>query len=281
MASTASVPGAPPSPTLTNPDMILPFNESPSQNKTFYGPYGDEDWSPEAENMQFQIGSAHSGMGSITPTTPIIYGNGTMLSDIGEVTEAESTVSKSRRLPGPAERRMLKQRQNEQPLKSSPTVGPEPATIRRTKANNHQRKVSMESNSTIRSEGRTANIFADFDDNSSVDDSVFLGDDEGSVADSYVEGVIASETQRLSRVNDGDDDINAALSRRAEEILHNAKMRLTVRTQDFWELGMLTMGRTWKGTCLGQEARSATIIMDRQYTKRVPSIDLHHHLLLN
>lgn len=180
--------------------------------------------------MQFSIGSTHTGLGNITPTTPIIYGNGTMLSDIGEVTEAESTVGKGRRLPGPAERRMLKQRQND-PVKSSPTSGSE-APQRRTKVGSHQRHVSIESASTVRSEGHTAHVFADFDDNASVDDSVFLGDDEGSVADSYTEGVIASETQRLSKVHDEDEEGNAnssaALSRRAEEILQNAKQRLNV-----------------------------------------------------
>lgn len=219
--------------------------------------------------MQFQIGSAHSGAGPITPTTPIIYGNGTMLSDIGEVTEAESTVSKGRRLPGPAERRLLKQRQNELPLKSSPTVGPEPAAVRRAKPNTHQRKVSMDSNSTIRSEGRTTNVFADFDDNASVDDSVFLGDDEGSVADSYVEGMIASETQRLSRANDEDDDVNAALSKRAEEILQNAKLRLTVSIAHLIQsLETNCECRTWKETCLAHEVHSVNTPTDPQYTKR-------------
>lgn len=154
-----------------------------------------------------------------------------MLSDIGEVTEVETT---PRKIPGPAERRMLKQAQhnNGTPLRNSPTVGYD-AVMKRAKTGNHQRKISIESTSTVTSEGQTAELFKDFDDGVSVDDSVFQGDDEESVADSYTEGVIASETERLSRRENGagqDEDGNssAALSRRAEQILLNAKKRLNV-----------------------------------------------------
>jgi hypothetical protein len=126
---------------------------------------------------------------------------------------------------------MLKQRQNS-PMRTSPSTGYD-AAMKRTKTGSHQRKVSAESTSTVRSEGHTAEVFKDFDDAASVDDSVFQGDDEGSVADSYTEEIIASETQRLARADeadDGDDSgtSSAALSRRAEQILQNAKMRLNV-----------------------------------------------------
>jgi hypothetical protein len=177
--------------------------------------------------MQFSIGPP---MGPITPTTPIIYGNGTMLSDIGEVTEAESTPG--RKLPGPAERRMLKQAQNGMPIRSSPTIGYE-AVMKRAKTGTHQRNVSIESTSTVTSEGQAAELFKDFDDGVSVDDSVFQGDDEESVADSYSQEVIAQETQRLSKKEsdigmEEDRNSSAALSRRAEQILLNAKKRLNV-----------------------------------------------------
>jgi hypothetical protein len=177
--------------------------------------------------MQFSIGP--HAMGPLTPTTPIIYGNGTMLSDIGEVTEAESTPG--RKLPGPAERRMRKQAMNT-PLRSSPTIGYD-AMLKRAKSGTHERKISMESTSTVRSEGPSAELFKDFDDGVSVDDSVFQGDDEESVADSYSEEVIASETQRLARKESNigreeDRNSSAALSRRAEQILLNAKKRLNV-----------------------------------------------------
>jgi hypothetical protein len=153
-----------------------------------------------------------------------------MLSDIGEVTEAESTPG--RKLPGPAERRMRKQAQNA-PLRSSPTIGYN-AVLKRVRGGTHERKTSMESTSTVRSEGQSAELFKDFDDGVSVDDSVFQGDDEESVADSYSEEVIASETQRLARKEpnvgrEEDRNSSAALSRRAEQILLNAKKRLNVR----------------------------------------------------
>jgi hypothetical protein len=233
--TTMAYPSLPASPTLTNPDMILPYGEydstpSPPQHP-FRPPSPSDEWrGPRQANMQpFSIGPP-SHMLPITPTTPIIYGNGTMLSDIGEVTEAESTPG--RKLPGPAERRMLKQAQANGPLRSSPTIGHN-SVVKRMRNGPHERKISVESTSTVRSEGQPTELFKDFDDGVSVDDSNFQGDDEESVADSYSEEVIASETQRLARreSNIGDEDQNssAALSRRAEQILLNAKKRLNVR----------------------------------------------------
>jgi hypothetical protein len=192
----------------------------------------------------------------MVPTTPIIYGNGTMLSDIGEVTEAESMPGG--KLPGPAQRRMLKQRAQAQAAaaaasRSSPTLGYHTGIGKGAWISAHARKLSLESTSTVASEAPTADIFNDLDDGLSVDDSVFQGDDEESVADSYAEEIIAAETQRLSgRGNDSekDDDQNssAALSRRAEQILRNAKMRLNVSCPCAERLldHKLTVGRTWK-----------------------------------
>ncbi|KAH9218467.1 hypothetical protein DL95DRAFT_81638 [Leptodontidium sp. 2 PMI_412] len=237
----------PASPTLTNPDMILPYGEydptpSPPRGGKYLSESAGGDWDDTRQtDMHFSIGPPHAHMGLMTPTTPIIYGNGTMLSDIGEVTEAESTTGRSK-LPGPAERRLLKQQQQLQqqqqqqasgsntPLGSSPTIG-YAAVMKRAKTGTHQRKISIESTSTVRSEGQAAELFKDFDDGVSVDDSVFQGDDEESVADSYSEQVIASETQRLATRDHSvgqEDDRNssAALSRRAEQILLNAKKRL-------------------------------------------------------
>lgn len=252
--TTTSTMATPPSPTLTNPDMILPYgvNYDDTPPRQIYS--GDSEWMNEsAANMQFSIGSAHS-MGPTTPSTEIIYGNGTMLSDIGEVTEAESTAGGySRRLPGPAERRMLKQRQNS-PMRSSPTLGSDAVTRRARTVAHHQRQMSVESASTVRSEGRAAEHFKDFDDGISVDDSVFQGDDEESVADGYAEEIIASETKRLAKTDDtqdGDEDesSSAALSRRAEEILLNAKKRLNVSDDCALTEENITLTsdfRTWK-----------------------------------
>ena len=89
------VPG---SPTLTNPDMILPDYEIPdSPGNRLHSPL--ELWNdPNIGRMDFQLPPQNYGAGAMGPSTPIIYGNGTMLSDIGEVTEVESTV-------GPGSRR--------------------------------------------------------------------------------------------------------------------------------------------------------------------------------
>jgi len=242
MHTTTITMALPASPTLTNPDMILPYGEydsTPSPPQNAYRPE-DEDWRGGAADMQFSIGLPHAQLAMITPTTPIIYGNGTMLSDIGEVTEAESTPG--RKLPGPAERRLLKKQAQAQrsnsPLRSSPTIGYN-AVMKRTKTGSHERKISMESTSTAKSERQAAEqLFRDFDDGVSVDDSVFQGDDEESVADSHTEEVIASETARLRETaalergssigRDDDRNSSAALSRRAEQILLNAKKRLNV-----------------------------------------------------
>ena len=229
----------PPSPTLSNPSMILPdygdYDYSSSPPKRSYST--EDPWSSSSRlNRDFALGLPEHGaigslgaLGPLTPTTPIIYGNGTMLSDIGEVTEAESLPPK--KLPGPAERRAWKQQQAQStPYRASPTMGYD-AVLKRTKRGTHERKISVESTSTITSEPQAAE-FEDVEDSVSVDDSVFQGDDEQSVADSYTEGVIASETQRLAGNAHGDvEDKNssAALSRRAEQILQTAKKRLNVR----------------------------------------------------
>jgi hypothetical protein len=241
--STATMPYTsaplPASPTLTNPDMILPYGDydhsTLASDPTYRAPSPDEDWrdSNRANMMHFSIGSAHSNMSLMTPTTPIIYGNGTMLSDIGEVTEAESTAG--RKLPRPAERRVLRQAQNAH-LGSSPTLGSD-LIPSRTKKSTHQRKISMESTSTVAEDPQSAEMFKDFDDGVSVDDSNFQGDDEESVAGSYSGEVTAMESSRFSMaksvVEDDDDYSSAALSRRAEQILLNAKKRLNVRNLRF------------------------------------------------
>ncbi|PBP24640.1 hypothetical protein BUE80_DR004487 [Diplocarpon rosae] len=238
----------PASPTLTNPDMILPYVEydsaSPPGGNYRSACSGQERTDTRQIDMHFSIAPPRT---DIALTTPIIYGNGTMLSDIGEVTEAESTPGRSK-LPGPAERRMLKQKQasgNHAPIGSSPTSG-YAAVMKRTRVGTHQRKISIESSSTVTSDGQAGEIFKDFDDGVSVDDSVFQGDDEESLADSHSEQVIASETQRLAMVDnqlEHEDDRNssAALSRRAEQILLNAKKRLTVGLHVHLDLSLLTL----------------------------------------
>lgn len=232
--ATMAFPSLPASPTLTNPDMILPYGEYDS---TPSPPRRSDDtglWKGRPSDMDFSIGPpAHIGiaLGPMTPTTPIIYGNGTMLSDIGEVTEAEST-------PGRKPRQVIKKMShgNDAPLQSSPTVGYN-AMLKRSKVGSHQRRVSMESTSTITTESQADDMhFEDFDDGVSVDDSNFQGDDEESVIDETYEhqvavaqAAIVTQQSSVKLVADDDTSSSAVLSRRAELILANAKKRLDVR----------------------------------------------------
>jgi len=225
-------PSLPASPTLTNPDMILPYGEYDSTPS----PPRSSAWKPRPEDMNFSqsltYGANSLASVPMTPITPIIYGNGTMLSDIGEVTEAEST-------PGVGVRRIQNRlaKGGDSPVRSSPTV-PYQALTKRSKAAGHQRTVSMESDSTVTTEGPTEGLFEDFDDAISVDESAFQGDDEESVVDegyrrpmvAEVKAMFRKESRELDvrKETEGEEMSSAALSRRAEMILANAKMRLDV-----------------------------------------------------
>lgn len=318
-------PNLPASPTLTNPDMILPdydFALSPGLDDDVDRPARSQSplmmWknahaaSSTSDLQQLFAGSSQEHhafpAGPITPTTPIIYGNGTMLSDIGEVTEAESTPG--RPSPGSVRRRTvggaggnsgpfgassgspsgsrtpsptplphnlrhpfhhnnlqnaLNSRDNlsDAPRRSSPTMGVEETpqhmalnnngVKQRARQQQTARRDSLESNSTITTQDH-AGLFADFDDTVSVGESAFQGDDEESVAESYVEETyVAREVPIMSTASssllavpdfggngsssggntsdEGDRRLSAAtLSLRAEKILANAKKRLTVCT---------------------------------------------------
>ncbi|KAJ4295673.1 hypothetical protein N0V88_004375 [Collariella sp. IMI 366227] len=206
--------GLPASPTLTNPDMILPDydrSDSPdpdlglAHNHPQLMMWNNAHVATSAADIHQMfvatgmIGNsgpprAYGGSSApVTPTTPIIYGNGTMLSDIGEVTEVEK-------------------------LEGAGGV-------------KRERRASLESVSTVTTVDNPA-LFADFDDAVSVGDSVFQGDDEESMASSYVPGTEAVEPARLGVARAENLDrlstySTTSLSRRAEEILANAKKRLT------------------------------------------------------
>ncbi|KAH6627894.1 hypothetical protein F5144DRAFT_287753 [Chaetomium tenue] len=245
----------PASPTLTNPDMILPDydrSDSPDPDLGSAERASLMMWKnthnttspPDMHHMFVATGLAgphpYGPSGPVTPTTPIIYGNGTMLSDIGEVTEVESTVGK----PSPARAKLGLRRTaspkhgggsgGEPALQSSPTIHAAGTIKKKSKQNlnaKHERHSSMDSTSTI-TNGDHAAAFADFDDSVSVGDSVFQGDDEESMASSYVEGTAAVEPARLGVSKAENLDrlstySTTSLSRRAEEILANAKRRLT------------------------------------------------------
>jgi len=244
-----SGPPLPASPTLTNPDMILPDYErsdSPDTLDLNRGHPSLEMWKntqPAAASSTHHMftatsmgGPPYGPVGPITPTTPIIYGNGTMLSDIGEVTEVESTIEEK---PSPPRTKPSSGRRSNSPgrtgdnneaLRSSPTRKGTP-TLRKSKQSlraARERRDSIDSNSTI-TENHKAH-YADIDDSASVGDSVFQGDDEQSVASSYMEG---TDPNRLgaSKIDNSDrlsTYSTSSLSRRAEEILANAKKRLSV-----------------------------------------------------
>ena len=248
-----SGPPLPASPTLTNPDMILPdypdYHDLPdavldrADSLMMWNNGHASAAAPDMHHMFIATGLAgprpYGPAGPVTPTTPIIYGNGTMLSDIGEVTEVESTVGRRSpvRIKSAIRRPVSPSRGggSEMPLGSSPTIGVAGVAKKKSKQGlnaKRERRSSMESTSTITTEHHPG-VFADFDDSVSVGDSVFQGDDEESMASSYVEGVAAVEPTRLAvaRVENVDrlsTYSTTSLSRRAEEILANAKKRLTV-----------------------------------------------------
>jgi len=257
-------PSLPASPTLTNPDMILPdypdYDRSPSpvrldsnrpqspltmwRNAQAAGAPNDHN----INNMLYnQASHQFTGFASAAPATPIIYGNGTMLSDIGEVTEAESTPgrpSPPRHIPVRVPPYGTKDRDSESDaaLRSSPTMGQGGSIsaikkkAREQAAAQRDRRSSTGSDSTVTDHHDQANLFADFSDAVSVGgDSVFQGDDEESMASSYVEESDvngASDSQGSVPVSLSYESrqkySTAQLSRRAEHILANAKRRLTV-----------------------------------------------------
>ncbi|KXJ91732.1 hypothetical protein Micbo1qcDRAFT_161737 [Microdochium bolleyi] len=138
-----------------------------------------------------------------------------MLSDIGEVTEAESVVGK------PDYKPYLQQ-------KNAPAVGASSMLGKKkeTKAA-RQRRASMDSNSTITGGDDQQSHFVDVDDSVSVGGSSFQGDDEESVAESYSEEPAGQQRAFLLQDSSMDERYSTALSRRAEQILANAKRRLT------------------------------------------------------
>ncbi|KAJ3563069.1 hypothetical protein NPX13_g8328 [Xylaria arbuscula] len=215
----------PASPTLTNPDMILPdfpdYGDNAMSLEDLQSPLTAWKNAP-AGNLGFDLSAEAFIAGPVTPTTPIIYGNGTMLSDIGEVTEVESTCGPSRSRSGST--------RSELAAIMTSTALPYEAIKQRIKQSRmaHQRHMSVDSNSTVTAHDQNG-LFADFDDVVSVDDSNFQGDDEDSVADSYIDDASVQETISPAKESFDPDDArySTTLSRRAEQILANAKRRLT------------------------------------------------------
>lgn len=237
-ADSMAYPPQPGSPTLTNPDMILPDydradspDDLPEPNILMWNTQ------PSATLRNQMLPPESFVAGPMTPTTPIIYGNGTMLSDIGEVTEVESNAGGygARRTSS----RYSAQSIEDVAVRSSPTIGV--AMVNRIPQKTmRERRSSIESTSTIRSNGNAH--FADFDDVVSVDDSNFQGDDEESMASSWVDdnplqGHVAVQQPVAPRAVE-EVYSTSSISQRAEQILANAKRRLTTME------GNLTRART-------------------------------------
>ncbi|KAI5466197.1 hypothetical protein BGZ63DRAFT_400598 [Mariannaea sp. PMI_226] len=213
------------SPTLTNPDMILPDYDradSPSDERS-QSPVML--WTnPQIGEMQFHLPPPQTNY--MAGTTPIIYGNGTMLSDIGEVTEVESVIGRGPRRPSSH----MSVQSEEDALRSSIKMGM-PRVRNKTLLIPRGRRASLESNSTIATQGQNGE-FVDFDGGVDADDLDFQGDDEESMASSYVEGTPAHEPaarRRPIRPPPPPEDrfSTTSLSDRAEQILANAKKRLS------------------------------------------------------
>lgn len=211
--------------------MILPdYDRSPSPDLS----HSLSMWKnahPIDMNMQFQFPPSAYVAGPVAPTTPIIYGNGTMLSDIGEVTEVESTPGRGSRPSSVVWARAGNQGGDDGRFPSSPTKAFE--SIKQRARATRERRSSVASTSTITTTQDQNAMFADFDDTASVDDSNFQGDDEESVAESYADDVSVHEASIISQptrtsLNDPNRYSTALISRRAEQILANAKRRLTV-----------------------------------------------------
>ncbi|KAL2890095.1 hypothetical protein HOO65_020637 [Ceratocystis lukuohia] len=231
---------APPSPTLTNPDMILPdmeYDQSTSDDRSDAlmawknAQVGDMSFAlPESQYFNLDLNIA----GTMSPTTPIIYGNGTMLSDIGEVTEVESTVGRSSPPASPiVTPRMTSRAALRAGALDAVVNSAAYQTIKAKARMAHERRSSNESTSTITTNEHRG-LFEDFDDSISVDDTNFQGDDEESVAEYYSadpmsRNALLAPGKRNLMVDPNDEDRLSTISigRRAEEILANAKRRLT------------------------------------------------------
>ncbi|PHH87584.1 hypothetical protein CDD83_8673 [Cordyceps sp. RAO-2017] len=230
--SVAYRPPQPSSPTLTNPDMILPdydyaagplnhCSRSPPSKWNMARNAPDTDFHPLPQPVFHAM--------PLGPTTPIIYGNGTMLSDIGEVTEVESTTGSP---PRHLSSRYSTVGSDGTPLRSSPTVGNGLFKKRLAAAHGaaQERRRSIESTSTIHDAERNGAPLDDFDDSVSVDDSNFQGDDEESTASSYVDDLPPIESESESKpsavISNPNRFSTSSISKRAEQILANAKRRL-------------------------------------------------------
>src|SRR4051794_25556661 len=143
-SSTTTLEGGLPSPTLTNPDMILPYD-------TPYDDFDLDQTTPPsmraAESLSLAFSShpvifTHHARTLTPPNTAIIYGRGTMLSDIDELESvAESTPKRNSTADFP-----MKSERNSIARGSSPTVPDEQRKLVAAEFRSGRRLSSSDSN---------------------------------------------------------------------------------------------------------------------------------------
>ncbi|TQS35857.1 hypothetical protein Golomagni_03710 [Golovinomyces magnicellulatus] len=230
------------SPTLTNPDMILPYSDEETSVSTSSWKNNRNGFGYDTNDNNFSPAAS-----LITPRTPIFYGTGTILSDIGEVTEAEGTsIGQKNEF---IEKKISRHPQYNSPVRSSPKNTHE-AFRERAKVESHRRHLSNQSMSTVASDETCTHVFKHIEENLTFDDISFQGDDEESALDTDSDDTTSSEVRRSWKECvkfDINDQSSSALSRRAEKILLNAKRRLNAME------GNLNRARTsileWQDSC--------------------------------
>jgi hypothetical protein len=284
----------PASPTLSNPDLILPrYNFGGGDDSDF----ALRDWKPTLMPAQLQLqlqlqefqldadsttptstttvtgppdpfagfSSGRAPSSSSPPPNGILYGQGTMLSDIGEVTEVESCAGAGDRhrrpdgavldSPNGAQTPGRSSLEDDASAHASSTRAiPTMAAMRnraRAAVLRRQRSGSVESTSTAATLTDENRMHFDLVEDmlSNADSSNFQGDDEGSAADSYIEA-LRSSLRSPNREQDADRYSTATLSARAEAILANAKKRLTVRSETWRVCGVRRACRTRVCACV-------------------------------
>ncbi len=220
--------GGPSIPNLTEPDMLLPNHDTPSSpqranesaflsSDTEPSPASLAGFASPLSNDSFEIGTARSYLMPIRPkpapplSNPLLragYEHSAPLSDIGE--EEMTPMSKRARSRTPS------------PTASSPTIAPQSLSHWNR---NSERRLSEISSSSITSIGSDLQ-WEGFDTRAGMSDrlraSLAAAVDDNFVLDGF-------GNKRDSTTSNGDEEnATQALGKRAEQILANAKKRLTV-----------------------------------------------------
>ncbi|KAJ3493311.1 hypothetical protein NLG97_g4813 [Lecanicillium saksenae] len=224
----------------------------------------------DADHQMFDFPDIVDSSASYPLNTPIIYGNGTMLSDIGEVTEVESNVGgPTRQLSGRSNpSRRSNYSDDNLGARLSPSMANQKHFIRRNpSAGTRDSRASIDSARSLTTP--RDGTFPDFDDSVSIDDSNFQGDDEESIASSYHDEHSMSRNSLAPKSSDmslNDDRYStSSISRRAEQILANAKRRLTTME------GNLTRARTFSYSSVSDGSTPSPIRTPKSPGFRMPA----------